>query len=232
LLEGLDRRIFFHATLPAHHAPSIDRDKVARLVVRPPDHLVDRGAGRGLRHHHVTVRPGGIEFAARDAPARPQDIVEARLHSLLLEIGLDDARGRVDRATGRLIDDPADVPGGKRLLRPRRGRQLAKTRRSGNAECGAPRVAQETAPIDPHCAAHIVLPQLLSAPSAATGRVLCRAHVDTKSVPAPRPATRDRWYGSESARHRARDPFLRPTPIHGSRHAVARARTGLTRSSV
>src|SRR5262249_22974637 len=116
----------------------------------------------------------------------------ARLHSLLLEIGLDDARGRVDRATGRLIDDPADVAGGKILLRPRRGRELAKARRSGDAECGAARVAQKAAPIDPHCAAHIVLLQVLSAPSAATGRALCRAHVDIKSVPAPRPATRDR----------------------------------------
>src|SRR5215831_12946351 len=232
LLEGLDRRILFHAKLPAHHAPSVDRDKVARLVARPPDYLVDRSAGRGLRHHHVTVRPGGMQFAARDASARPQDIVEARLHSLLLEIGLDDARGRVYRATGRLIDDPADVTGGKRLLSPRRGRQFAKPRRSGNAECGAPRVAQETAPIDPHSAAHIVLPQLLSAPSAATCRALCRAHVDIKSVPAPRPATRDRWCGSESARRRARGPSSRPTPIHGSRHAAARARTGLTRSSV
>src|SRR5262245_32259190 len=79
-----------------------------------------------------------MQFAARHASARPQDIVEARLHSLLLEIGLDDARGRVDRATGRLIDDPADVTGGKRLLRPRGGRPLAKPRRSGDAECGAP----------------------------------------------------------------------------------------------
>src|SRR5262249_975824 len=138
LLEGLDRRILFQAKLPAHHAPSIDRDEGARLVAGPPDHLADPGAGRGLRHHHVTVRPGGMQFAARHASARPQDIVEARLHSLLLEIGLDDARGRVDRATGRLIDDPADVTGGKRLLRPRGGRPLAKPRRSGDAECGAP----------------------------------------------------------------------------------------------
>src|SRR5689334_2791081 len=97
LLEGLHRRIFLDAKLPAHHAPSIDRDEVARLVTGPPDHLVNRGAGRGLAHHHVAVWPGGVELAARHAAARPQDIVEARLHSLLIEIGLDDARGRVDR---------------------------------------------------------------------------------------------------------------------------------------
>jgi hypothetical protein len=122
LLEGLDRRILLDAKLPAHHAPSVDRDELARLVGRPPDHLVDRGAGCGFRHHHVAVRPGSEELVARDASTRTQDIVEARLHSMLLEIELDDARGRVDRAAGRLIDDPADVTGGKRLLRPRRGR--------------------------------------------------------------------------------------------------------------
>src|SRR5262249_58479835 len=108
LLEGLDRRILLDAKLPAHHAPSVDRDEVARLVVRPPDHLVDRGAGRGLRHHHVTVRPGGMEFAARHTPARPQDIVEAPPPSPLLPVRVADARGCVGPPTPRPIDDPAD----------------------------------------------------------------------------------------------------------------------------
>src|SRR5262249_23719843 len=77
LLEGLDRRIFLHAELPAHHAPSENRDELARLVARAPDDLVDRGAGRGLRHHHVTIRPGGVEPAAPDAAPAAHDTSEA-----------------------------------------------------------------------------------------------------------------------------------------------------------
>src|SRR5262249_18691946 len=123
LLEGLDRRILLHAELPAHHAPSEDRDELARLVARPPDDLVDRAAGRGFRQQHVAVRSRGVELGAGDAPARSQDVVEAGLNAILLEVGLNDARGRVDRATGRLVDDPADVAGGELLLRPSRGTQ-------------------------------------------------------------------------------------------------------------
>src|SRR5262249_38606435 len=118
LLEGLDRRILLHAELPAHHAPSEDRDELARLVAPTPDALIDRAAGRGLRHHHVAVGPRSVELGARDSPARSQDIVEAGLDPILLEVGLDDARGRVDRSTGRLVDDPADVAGRELLLRP------------------------------------------------------------------------------------------------------------------
>ncbi len=117
LLEGPDRRILLHAELPAQHAPAVDRNELARLVAGASDHLVDRAAGRRLRHHHVAVRPGGVELGARNPPARPQDIFEAGLHPLLLEIGLDHARGGVDRSAGRLIDDPVDVAGRKLLLR-------------------------------------------------------------------------------------------------------------------
>src|SRR5215831_9381878 len=156
LLEGLNRRILLHAELPAHHAPSEDRDELARLVARPPDDLVDRPAGRGLRHHHVAIRPRGVELGAGDAPARSQDVVEAGLDPLLLEVGLDDPRGRVDRSTRRLVDDPADVAGGELLLRPGRGTQWRDATRCG-AERGAGGVAQETAPVDLRLAAHVVL---------------------------------------------------------------------------
>src|SRR5262249_54226029 len=162
LLKGLDRRILLDAELPAHHAPSEDRDELARLVARAPDYLVDRGAGRGLRHHHVTIRPGGVELGARDAAARSQDILEAGLDPMLLEVGLHDARRRVDRSTGRLIDDPADVAGGELILRPGRSTRLRDAACRGRAERGAPRVAQKTAPIDPRLANHVVL--LLPAP--------------------------------------------------------------------
>src|SRR5262249_5595768 len=88
-----DRRILPHAELPAHHAPSEDRDELARLVACPPDDLVDRAAGRGFRHHHVAVRPRGGELAACDAPARSQHIVEAGLDDVLLEVVLSDPPG-------------------------------------------------------------------------------------------------------------------------------------------
>src|SRR5262249_17820045 len=85
-----------------------------------------------------------------------QDIVEAGLDSILLEVRLDDARGRVDRSTGRLVDDPADVAGGELLLHPGRGTQRRDATPRG-AERGAGGVAQETAPVDLRLAAHVVL---------------------------------------------------------------------------
>src|SRR5262249_30020320 len=170
LLEGLDRRILLHAELPAHHAPSEDRDELACLIARAPDDLVDRGAGRGLRHHHVTIRPRGVELAARNAAARAQDIIEAGLDPMPLEVGLQDARRRVDRSTGRLIDDPADVASGEPILRPGRATQLRDAVCRGRAERGAPRVAQETAPVDPQLASHVVLlPPVPAAPPPALG---------------------------------------------------------------
>src|SRR5262249_36887268 len=86
-------------------------------------------------------RPRGVELGAGDAPARSQDVVEAGLDSLLLEVGLDDARGRVDRSTGRLVDDPADVASGELLLRPGRGTQWRDAPRRRGAERGAGGVA-------------------------------------------------------------------------------------------
>src|SRR5262249_57691952 len=116
-----------------------------------------RGGGGGLRHEQVSGGGGGGGVAARDAAARAQDIIEAGLDPMLLEVGLHDARRRVDRSTGCLIDDPADVAGGELLLRPGRATQLRDAACRGRAERGAPRVAQETAPVDPQLASHVVL---------------------------------------------------------------------------
>src|SRR5262249_56401490 len=97
-----------------------------------------------------------------DAVARAQDILEAGLDPMLLEVGLHDARGRVDGGGGRVIDDPADIAGGELILRPGRATRLRDAACRGRAERGAPRVAQKTAPIDPRLANHVVL--LLPAP--------------------------------------------------------------------
>ena len=161
LLEGLNRRVFLYAKLPAHDAPSVDRDEVTRLVSRPPDHLVDGAAWRRLRHHQVAIWTRCMQLRARNAAARPQHIVKAGLDPILFEIRLDDTRGRVDRAAGRLIDDPVDLAGGKPLLRPARRAQRARRRR--HADRGAAQVAQETASIDPRLSVHLVLPRLSSA---------------------------------------------------------------------
>src|SRR5262249_15160379 len=151
------------------------------------------------------------------------------------EVGLDDARGRVDRSSGRLADDPVDVAGGELLLRPGRGTQLR--RGPGGAERGAPGVAQETAPVDLRLYAHLVLLSPWPAapatrvPGAAMPRDTCRAHFGTRSVLARCPARRDRWYGSKFVRLRDRGPSFRPIPARGFRHGAARARTGPIRSS-
>jgi hypothetical protein len=58
-----------------------------------------------------------VDLGASHAPAGAENIFERGLDAGLLQIGLDDARGRIDRAAGRLIDDPVDLAGGKTLLR-------------------------------------------------------------------------------------------------------------------
>src|SRR5258705_13755141 len=94
---------------------------------------------------------------------------------MLLEVSLDDARGRIDRSTGRLIDDPVDVASGELLLRQGRGSELRDAARRGGAERGAPRVPQETAPIDPRRARHVVL--LAPAPAAPAAPPARDSHV-------------------------------------------------------
>src|SRR5262245_30551652 len=193
LLEGLDRRILLHAELPAHHAPAVDRREVDRLVARSADDLVDGAAGRGFGHHHVAVGPRGVELGARHAPARPQHVFEAGLDPVLLEIGLDDARRGVDRSAGRLVDDPVDLARGEHLLRAERDGWHAQAAGGRGAERKATRIAQDSAPADPRIAVHLQL--LITAPGAATAPRPVRARFDTRSVPAPRPATQAPWYG-------------------------------------
>ena len=192
----LDRRILLHAELPADHAPAVDRREVERLVARAPDHLVDGGARRGLRHHHVAVWPGGEELAARDPSACAQHIFELGLDPLLLEIGLDHARGGVDRSARRLIDDPVDVARPGNFPAPRLG-----TPRDPTAPAAAAPSAALPALTNKPRRSIRQMPAHLRAPVARACSVrrrqpnpdaLFQRMFDTRSVPAQRPATQDR----------------------------------------
>ena len=234
LLEGPDRRILLHAELPADHAPAVDRGEVDRLVAGAPDHLVDGGARRGLRHHHVAVWPGGEELGARHASACAEHIFERGLDPLLLEIGLDDARGGVDRSARRLIDDPVDVADRELLLRRGWAAEDPTAPAAATPSAALPALSQEVATIDPQMPAHPRAPVRSRPPAqCAVGshmpEALLQRTFDTRSVPAQRPATQDRWCGSECARRRARGRLRRPPPAHGFRRRAARARTARTR---